>query len=229
MAFKALGGSTRRYLNTLTGETISRRQYQNLMQGISFEKKAAENKAADLGKALARPARGRTKATSQQEIEDRLAAAAEKAEQDNLKKLRKSATAAAKRVRPKVIRPQLLKTGHMAARVNFTTYDEYESYLAQMNTVKAPNGKRLITSYGVGIVGYDERTGDTIGATLVVLQSPRTKVSEEELIELTDDYIMEKPYFIFSHYYLHLAFDKEYAQGRRDKARRKNIPKQYRI
>lgn len=228
MAFIPLGGKSRRYLDTETGKELSRRQYQNSVKGISFEAKAKANKAADLGKALARPARGRTKASTQTEIENRLEAARIQATTKNYNRLANKAAREAKSVKVKTIRPQLLKTGHRAERIPFSTYAQYEALLKQANTVKAPNGKRLITSYGMGIVGYDERTGKELTATLITLQSPRVKMSEEEFDEETENFIESHSYFIYSHHYLHLHFDTEYAESRLKKARAKNIPKEYR-
>lgn len=225
MAFKPLGGKTRRYLNTETGETISRRQFFKLQSGISFEEKSKRNKAADLKAALARPAHGRTKAHSEREAELRLEAAQEQAEQKRVGRINKSAKAAGSHIKVKKIRPQLLKTGHRAARIPFKTWEEFQDLRKQMQVQKLPNGRRLISSYGLGIVGYDERTGNQIAATLVTLQSPSVNITEEELEELTDDFIAEHSYFIFSHYFLHLHFDIEYAETRAKKARIKNIPK----
>lgn len=228
MAYKSLGGKTRRYVNTETGETISRRQFQNLQTGVSFEEKAKRNKAADLRKALARPARGRTKAQSNQEIEMRLEAAEQQAEQHRVSRINRAAKAAGQRVKVKKIRPQLLKTGHRAARIPFETWDEFQDLRKQMLSQKLPNGRRLISSYGLGIVGYDERTGQQIAATLVRLQSPSIDISEDELEAMSDDFIMEHPYFIFSHFFLHLHFDINYAESRAKKSREKNIPREHR-
>lgn len=42
--FKALGGSSRRMLDTFTGETLSRRQYLNQQRGMSVEAYASTRK-----------------------------------------------------------------------------------------------------------------------------------------------------------------------------------------
>lgn len=228
MAYIPLGGKSRRFLDTETGKEISRRQYQNLVKGISFEAKAKLNKAESLGESLARPARGRTKAATQQEIENRLEAARIQAETRNYNKLNAKAARQAKSIKLKTIRPQLLKTGHRAERIPFNSYAQYETLLKQANSVKAPNGKRLISSYGLGIVGYHEITGEMLTATLLTLTSPRVKLTEDEFDDLTDEFIESRAYFIYSHHYMHLHFDTEYAESRLKKSREKNIPKQYR-
>jgi len=62
--FQYLGGKDRRYLNTLTGETISRRQYDKLSGKLgefsSYEKKAKASKELNPELYAARPARGRS-------------------------------------------------------------------------------------------------------------------------------------------------------------------------
>jgi len=228
MAYIPLGGKSRRYLNTDTGEEISRRQYFKLMRGTSFEEIARRNKEQNLAASLARPARGRPKAATQEEIERRLEAARIQQENARINRINRAAKKEAKKVRVKKIRPQLLKTGHRAARIPFNTYGEYEDLIQQMRTQKLSNGRRLITSYALGLTGFDERTGRELDATLWTLQSPSVKVSEDELEDTTEDFLMEKMYFIFSHYWLHLHFDINYAEARAKKAREKNIPREYR-
>ena len=228
MAWERIAGSARRYRNTVTGEILSRRQYDQLTKGITYEQKAKDNKQRNLKEALARPARGRTKARTEQEKEIRLDLEYKRQEIARTTALEKKAAQRAKKTRVKKIRPQLLKTGHRAARVDFTTYEEYAEYVEQMNAVKLPNGMRLITSYGIGIVGYDERTGRELGATLVPLQSPRVKLNENDLEQVTDDFLEQKSYFMYSHHYLHLHFNKQYAEGRLEKARQKSLSPAYR-
>lgn len=228
MRFKSLGGKSRNYLDTLTGATVSRRQRDKIERAVNYEALAKQNKQKDLAAALARPARGRTKAVTQREIETRLEAAQEAATQAQHKRLTKKADAASKRIKVKQIRPQLLKTGHRAARIPFQTYEQYVELLKQMNAQKLPNGRRLIFSYGLGIVGFDERTERELTATLVTLQSPKVKISAREFQQLTDDFLAEKMYFIFSHYFLHLHFDTDYAEARLAAKNRKNLPKNLR-
>lgn len=238
MSFKPLGGKSRQFLNTETGEIISRRQYDKI-RGIQYEAKAAANKKANLAEALARPARGRKKAESKAEAELRAEAARIRQqieeEEKQKKKLLRAASSRAHKVKPKKIRKAMLKAGHRAERVSFTEYEEYVDYIAQMKSNVLPNGRRLVSSYAIGMVGYDERDEKELGAMLTGLQSPSVKLTEEELRDLSDDFIISRPYFVFSHYFLHLHFDKPYAEGKYQKLKekearekRKNIPKQYR-
>jgi hypothetical protein len=60
--WKPLGGKSRNFINTETGEILSRRQYEQKILGRGpsfFQKKAAANKAANPELAAARPARKR--------------------------------------------------------------------------------------------------------------------------------------------------------------------------
>lgn len=205
-------------MNTETGEEISRRQYQNIVKGISFEAKAQQNKKESLAKSLARPARGRTKAATQQEIEQRLELAASRAEIQNRTRLERKAAQKGRKKRIKTIRPQLLKSGHMGERIPFYDYEDYETLMGQMGQMIG--GKRLITAYGVGIVGVDERTGQELTATLFTLRSPKMWIDEDELEAETEDFIYSHPYFIFSHYFMHLAFNVDYAESRAKKSKR---------
>lgn len=65
--WRYLGGKTRRYQNVATGETISRRQYDQRFgrlaeSGLTLEKFARKNLMRDPALAMARPARGRKSA-----------------------------------------------------------------------------------------------------------------------------------------------------------------------
>lgn len=224
MAWIPLGGKSRRFKNTETGEEISRRQFQNKEKGISFEAKAKANKEENLAASVARPARGRTKAQTQAEIEQRLENAALQEENKRVNKIGKAASAANKRIKVKKIRPQLLTGGHRAERIPFSDYDQYADLMEQAQTVQAPTGGRLIVAYGFGISGFDERTGNKMDATLVRLQSPRVVMDEDEFNEIVDDYIYEHPYFILSYYWLHLQFNLNYVEKRGKDARKKASP-----
>ena len=223
-AWRPLGGKSRNYYNPESGKVLSGRQFDKL-RGINYEKKAEANKQANIVEALARPAKGRKKAKTQQEKE--------LAVQNYLAK--QSAKSASK-AKPKKIRPQLLKAGHRAERVSFTTWEQFEDLRQQMLDVKSPAraGFRLITSYAIGVTGFDSRDAGRkeIGAHLTGLQSPRDPVSEEELAGMLEDFIYEHSYFVFSHFFLHLHFDKPYAEGKfaeleKKKAKKnaENIPK----
>jgi hypothetical protein len=232
--FKALGGSSRQFKNIKTGETISRRQYDKL-RGISYEKKAAFSKARNPEEFYLRPAKGRTsQVKAQGEIRKLIAEtrqeqfnARRQAEQDarNQKRLkRKTERKANKRIHQKVIRPQLLKPGHMGASISVDSYEGYLKALGEMRAMKVTvGGKRQsgVTAYSVGVVGYDDRVGESkmLGATLWTMRDPDAKpISETEWFKVTEDFIRERSYFIFLHWFIHVAFNVHYA---REKAKLK--------
>ena len=223
-AWRPLGGKSRNYYNPETGEQISRRKFDK-MRGIFYEEKAEANKKADIAKALSRPARGRKKSRTQDEVE-----------QEIEKYLSKKAAKEAAKAKPRKITPKLLKDGNKAARVKFTTFEEFEALRQQMLDVKSPArpGFRLITSYAIGIVGFDRRDPERkpIGAALTGLQSPQDKVTEKELGDMVEDFIGDHAYFVFSYLYLHLHYDSVYARQRfeakeekeRERRIQKNVP-----
>lgn len=230
MAFKSLGGSARNYLDTETGEIISRWEYHKRIAGKTFRQEAKERKQKDLKAVLAKPARGRKKAASDFEAEIRLQAAQDKADKERELRLVKAAQKANKKIRLKKIRPQLLVSGRRAARIPFSDYADFVELNKQMNEVKLPNGRRLIESYAIGVSGFDERVmpPSQIDATLFTLQSPRVKITKADLDLALEDFLSEKTYFVFSHFWIHLHFDKAYAEKRAKEKQMRNIPKQYR-
>lgn len=228
-----LGGKSRRYKNVVTGETISRRQYDKL-RGINYEKKARFSRARNWELAELRPARGRTSALKATGLERELIAEArrearrkkelQRKEEILLRKLeRKAKSQQNKRVKQKTIRPQLLKRGAMGARISFDSYEGYLRALDQMKKMKVTvNGKRMdgVFAYGVGVIGYDDREPTKqLGATLFRLRSPHyaKPISEEELYEATKNFQDEKPYFVFRHWFIHVAYSIEYARKRAGK------------
>lgn len=232
--YKALGGSARNYLNLETGEIISRRQYQNLSEGISFEQKAAANKAADEFEQLARPAKGRRsvvklapefkkevvkarKEKKQEEIE------AEKARKEQAARKRKVDRALAKKVHQKKIREQLLKAGNMGARIAF---NDYAGYLQALKELRAMGKKVFGYSLGITYVITDERAeaGEERNVTVFTLTSPKTKYSEEEFEDTMESDIDERQYMQPAHYWMHIAFGVDYA---REKAKRAGIKRNF--
>lgn len=227
MAWISLGGKSRQFKNTETGEILSRRQYDKLVGRIvgSYEKKAKENKLKNLEEALARPAPGRTKAVTEKEKELRAEIEKErlqiKAETAIEKKAKKKANA----TKIRKIRPQLLETGKKARRIPFLTYEQYENYVEQMRNQRMSNGRRLIYSYGIGIYGYRTEDGETelTGATLTPQMTPSVLLSKEKFTELSEDFLLSKSYFTFISYYLHLHFDDEYSANRLKQSNLKNL------
>lgn len=233
--FVPLGGKSRNYRNTKTGEIISRRQYDKL-RGIVYEQKAKFSRSRDESTFYARPARGRTSAvkyageTRDLIVKERKAAAEQKRkEQKQLTEIRKRARKVERksnrRAKQKVVRAQLLKPGHMGARIEFDTYDGFMRALNEARALKVSvGGKRIdaILSYSIGIVGYDDRKGESkmLGATLWPMRDIQAKpISEDELMQTTLEFIEEKSYFVFLYWFIHLAFDKRYAEWKSNRGK----------
>ena len=228
MAWIPLGGKSRNYKNTETGQILSRRQYDKLTKGINYEQKAKANKKANLEQAVARPARGRTKATTQKEINQRLEAARIQAESKLENAASRNATKKRNSIKRKKITPSLLKTGHFARRIPAKDEDEADEIRLEIKAWKMSNGKRYVSAIGYGMTGFDSRHPEKeLDVTLIHMQSPAVEV-RPPLDEQRDDYLDEKPYFIWSHYWVHLHFDPAYAQNRINKKNKKNIPKEHR-
>ena len=224
MPWVPLGGKSRQYKNTETGEILSRRQYDKMVGRIlgSYEKKAQANKAANLEAAVSRPARGRTKAITEFEVKERVKTEEKRIQLKLETAAQKKAIKAARQIRTKSIRPQLLKTGHRAERISFLDYDEYLNYQEQMKNARVA-GMPLITAYGIGLVGFDIRDGKLLTATLWPMMTTRTLIDEEEFFEATNDFQETRSYFEFTHYFLHLHFNREYAESRLKKSKLKNL------
>lgn len=220
MAFVKVRGKPR-YLNTITGEEISRRQYIKLQKGMSPEKLAERERRRDIDKALARPARGRTKTNNADVIKTRRTEYERQLQEKNLKAVKRAAKSSAKKIRLKKIRKQLLKAGKRAARIPFQSYGDYLDLRKQANEIKLSSGRRLITSMGIGIVGRDERTGDEMAATIFPMHSPRVLYDEEHFYGEVNAFLDDHSYFIFSHFFLHLHFDTYYAEEKARNAKRR--------
>lgn len=229
-----LGGKTRRFKNVVTGETISRRQFDRL-RNIQYERKAKFSKARDAATFYARPAKGRTSALrfageiKKEIIEARKEAAETKQrivqQTRAVKKLeRETQRKANKRVHQKQVRLQLLKPGNLGARISVSSYEGYLKALSEMRALKATvNGKRIaaVNGYAVGVVGYDDRQGESkmLGATLWHMRDPDAKpIPEKDWYERTQEFIDEHTYFVFLHWFIHVAFAKEYAQDKKRRA-----------
>lgn len=199
----------RKYLNTKTGEIITRRQFDKLSGRVvgSNEQKAKRNKADDELAQIMRPARGRTKAKSVEEAQERLEV---------------------KKKKLKSIRPQLLKTGHRAERIPFYSYEDYIFLLQEARNKKLSNGRRLITSYSWGIDGVDDRNGKRITAILSNgMSSPSVVLSEDEFNEAFFEFVETHIYYLHKNFFMHLHFDREYAESRMSKAQIKRARSRY--
>lgn len=224
--FISLKDAGRNYLDTLTGETVSKRQRDKALRGsISNEMAAKMNKITNPELALSRPARGRTSLLKKSATERELIAQArieneqrklEQHKRDIAEKarLRMLARKANKKVNRKTISTRLLKAGHMGARVPFNTYAEY---LVMLKEAKATG---QIIAYGLGMQGFHENTGQDVSITVFTLMSVTNKPIPEDVFEETfDEEIESRSYFVFQHYWMHVAFKKEYAAARKEKAK----------
>lgn len=215
--FKPLGGKSRRYLDTKTGETISRRAYQKITQGLSFEEKAAFNRAQDATTSILRPARGRKSALKGTATEKNIIAEARleaakrqreiaKAEKERKAVARKIARVTGRKTKRRKITKKLLKPGSFGARVSF---DDYDEYLAILNEARQTG---VIFSYGLGMVGVNENTGQDLGITVFRMTFLGDTIPRDEFEYEMSAALEERAYFMFAHYFMHLAFKKEYAQ-----------------
>lgn len=215
--FVSLKDKKRNYLDTLTGETISKKIADKRNRGgITQEAFAKSNKSKNLTQALARPARGRKSAQKlsdfekQAVLEARVEEFNRKAEakiEESKKKaverlLAKQARKTVKRTR---ITKSMLRPGSKGARGKFNNYDEYLISLAEAKKTG------VIFSYGLGMVGYDENSGENYGITVFTMEHinnppiPREKFEERFMEER-----IERQYFVFQYYFIHVAFQRAY-------------------
>jgi len=226
--YERLPGKSERVLNKVTGEVISDRQYKKLAREFSptspitstgkkitsNEALAKFNREAAPEVAAARPARGRTSLRKapvqlQQERARALRELARQAEErkrvdkERREVERKVERAKKKKVRQRNVSPAGFKkdkrTGERrrAAQYDFTSYDEMVELHEQAQEI------RSIRFWGVGIRGVDERTGNHLDAWLWGLSDIRLELDEDELDELTEDFLEAKPYFVFTSWYAH--------------------------
>ncbi len=215
MAIVRIPGPKRQFRDTKTGEILGRREADRRLGRVikSNEAKAKENKKANLIESLSRPARGRKKINPVQDFEE----VQSRVFNERLK-----------RVHIKKINRALLKTGHRAERVNFFTYDQYVSYMESMKGQKAPNGMPLITSVGIGVNGHNIQStdfGKVLAATIVPQQSISMILSQSEFEEKVHDWLEGHAYFEIEFFWLHLHFNREYAESRVTKAQNRKLKK----
>jgi len=215
--FEPIKGPGRYYLDTLTGQKVTKRFRDTTLRGaISNEKAAQLNRITNLELAVSRPARGRKgiKGLSEKEKADIIAARIEdekrkkelaaqaKAERELNRLLQKKS---AKKVNFKHFSDRALRPGSKGARFSFNSYDEY---LVLAKEVKA---SRNTLAYSLGMVGYHETTGEDYGVTVFTLKSAQDKpYSRETFEEGFEEAITERTYFRFQYYFMHVAYKKEY-------------------
>lgn len=215
--FKRLPGRSERFINTVTGEEISRRKYDQIRRGLSNEQLRDINRATEPEKQLARPARGRSSAIKlapeirSDVVAARREAAQLKAERELIQKekrklQRKIETSKNKKVRRKKIRKQLLTPGHMGERISFNDYAELLEALSEAKK------SGVVFAYGLGWHGIDERTGIYRDVTVMTMTAIGDKISEDEFEEQMQDSMETKSYLIFLNYWMHVAFSKKFAE-----------------
>lgn len=223
--YKPLGGKTRRYLNLDTGEEISRRQYLKETKNTSFEEIAANNRARNPLQAALRPARGRKSALKDDAREmiaqARIEADRRRRELDEERRQKRRIEleiqrAVNKKVRRKKVTKALLPAGKMGVRLPF---GEYSDYLAMLKEARAIG---VVFAYSLGAVMRDEETAQERDATLYPLMSIKDTVDEEDLKDTTAEFIESKSYgLVFAHWFIHLAYSKQYALEKAKRAKRK--------
>lgn len=215
-----LGGKTRRYKNTLTGQEISRRQYDQMVNPTTYEKKAAHNKAINLEKAVLRPARGRKsyvksqdwiqKEIAAQRIEaaekKKAASAAAKKERELTRTVQRKKT---KTVKTRKVAKRYLPKGKLGWRIPFADYDQYVKLLEDARATG------VVHIYGLGFTGVDVRLGVEKSVTVFRMRSISMVESEDEFYETMQDAQNEYSYLEFMHYYIHLAIDKDFVASRK--------------
>lgn len=211
MALVRIPGPKRQFRDTVTGKIVGRREADRRLNRVvqSNEAKAKKNKAENLIESLARPARGRKKINVEENFEE--------AE-------RRVSDFQLKHVRLKAIRPQLLKTGHRAERVEFAHYGQYAKLMEEIKALRWRE-KPLIVGVSIGFTGHDERDGKRLDATIVPQQSPRIVLTPDRFSEIIIEYLEEKTYVVVDKFWLHLRFNMDYVEFREKEATKKRVKK----
>lgn len=227
--YKGLGGSSKRVLDTRTGETLSRRQYAQRVKRSSLltnEQLAKINKKSDPKSQILRPTKGRTSAlklapaisedVANARIEEQERISREKSREKQQKKVdHKIELAKGKRVKVKKITARLLEPGKLGRRLGFNDYDDYLSLFKQAKATKK------IFAYGMGVEGVDARSGLIVTPTLWTLRSFDKPISEREFDEKVTDFLTSRSYIVFTNFWMHLAFNIAFAREKAKNAPRK--------
>lgn len=218
--WKSLGGTSRQYANIETGEIISRRRFDEMFNKLTYETKAAHNKAINPEKAILRPARGRKSYVKAQDwIQKEIAAqrfeAAEKKKKEAESRKREREIQrtvqrkAKKKVKPRKVAKRYIPKNKLGWRVSFNDYQEYLTLLEDARKTG------VIKIYGLGFVGVDSRTGIEKGVTVFRMRSISITESEDEFYGAMEDALNEYSYLDFMHYYIHLAISVDYVKGQK--------------
>lgn len=219
--FKYLGGKTRRYLNEITGEEISRRQYDKLVNpAITYEKKAAHNKVLNAKAAILRPARGRKSYVNAPDwVKEEIAESrieAEKSRKQKEQEIKKAHKAerdttrlTGKAVKVKKVRKHLIPKNRIGWRLPFNNYSELKTM------VQDAKATGVIFAYALGFVGVDSRIGVLRPVMLAGFKSINNLVSEDEFYEMMDDAIAQYTYMKLAYYFVQFAIDKKFVKSRK--------------
>lgn len=218
-------GAARNYVNTETGEVISRRKYDQTygrlaQAGIkSNEAQAQINRAANEGEQLARPARGRkalSKTLAPEVREEFIEKRVEYKHQiEATAKVQKAITQAKNKARrrPKIT-DRLLKAGTMSKRVTTEiTQPAIEKVIEEARSTH-------VVSYGVGVNGIHDITGQPL---TIWYQTNRFKKMRDIQMDFTPsdfagmmEQVSERSYFVPVSAFVHLAFGTEYVKRKKE-------------
>lgn len=220
--FISLKDKGRNYLDTLTGETVSRRQRDKALRSVFSEKPISNEASAKFNLqtnpelALARPARGRKSVLKASQTEREMIVAARiedkerkaelaKKEQQERALQRALFRSANKSVKVKHVTKRSLKPGSKGARFSFNTYNEYLRLKQEAQSIG------VVLSYSLGMVGYHSETNQAHGVTVFTMESIKNKpIPEERFYERFDEERKARTYFVFQHYFMHVAYKKEF-------------------
>jgi hypothetical protein len=218
--FKRVPGATRSYVNTKTGDVISRRQFdQHYGAARAFgtlEKKAKIKSSED--NAILRPARGRTDA--------RKLSASEKIVEANRRKLEAQEAAAQKRIDkeltkkhviPKKITIKNLRPGHISRAFTVSISEGHDGLESLRREGKSSGkvfsyivGGNLINDLTGGLRTYTQFAGRYIG-------DPYTLDDFKELVE----HCRKLQYATLVSFYIRLMFEKVKAKAHAEKSKNK--------
>ncbi len=217
--WRRVPGKARNYVNSRTGEVISRRQYDKLegtlsKQGFkSYEQKAKVAKRNEGIEQLAKPARGRTK-LKEKEPEIRRTALAARVEQEQHKKLSKLEQREIKRKArtPKSISLKNFKKGALGRTFRV---DLDPGALADF--ISAAASYKGAFGYLLGIEFIDTRSGKVGASALTHLRAFNKPFTNSDW-DTYEEWILEHLYAeaTFAYVYVSLKIEVARKHGRKD-------------
>jgi hypothetical protein len=216
-----LGDTARRVLNTETGEILSRRQYaQKVKRGglLTNEELAKLNKAHEPLESISRPTKGRSSLQKlapeikKELAQTRIESIKEKKEKEAQEKKKKLAERKLEQLKsrevvkvPKKITLGTLKPGSKGRRIPFNTYEDY------LKIRREAEKSGHVLAIGLGAEGIDprEEIPRMISFTVFPMRPVHETIKEDEF---NDDFSTEtenRSYFVFLHFWAHLAFRRQ--------------------